>query len=205
MKTTTHARGAALGVLLLAALGMPSQSATAADKPAGGAHAVVQAMDKAMTPGEGQKRLEPMIGTFDVTVLVWPAPGKPPLEYKGGAVNTWVLGGRYVQTMLSTVMDGEVFDGIGYYGYDNVSKTYQASWMDNGSTAISWYRGTLDKAARSAVLNSVQSATGDGKPLALALRVSIAEGGDHVTQMWGAPAGGRAFKLMELRSTRTKK
>ena len=66
-------------------------------------------------------------------------------------------------------------------------------------------RGTLDKAGRSAVLNSVQATSGDGKPLALELRVSIADGGDHVTQMWGAPAGGKAFKLLELRSVRTTK
>jgi hypothetical protein len=204
MKTTFPARSALFGALLLAATAMPWLEAAAADKPARAA-AAGQALDKAMTPGEGQKRLEPMIGSFDVTVLVWPARGKPPLEYKGSAVNTWVLGGRYVQTMLSTVMDGEAFDGIGYYGYDNTTKTYQASWMDNGSTAIGWYRGTLDKAGRSAVLNSVQATSGDGKPLALELRVSIADGGDHVTQMWGAPAGGKAFKLMELRSVRTKK
>jgi Protein of unknown function (DUF1579) len=204
MKSTNHARTAVASALLLAALGMPWHEAAAADKPAR-AHAAVQAMDKAMTPGEGQKRLEPMIGSFDVTVLVWTAPGNPPLEYKGSAVNTWVLGGRYVQTMLSTVMDGEAFDGIGYYGYDNTTKAYQASWMDSGSTAIAWYRGTLDKAGRSAVLNSVQATSADGKPLALELRVNIADGGDHVTQMWGSPAGGKAFKLMELRSVRTKK
>ena len=37
------------------------------------------------------------------------------------------------------------------------------------------------------------------------MRVSIAEGGDHVTQLWGAPRGGKAFKFMELRSVRAKK
>ena len=204
MKITFPARSALLGALLLAATAMPWLDAAAADKPARAA-AAGQALDKAMTPGEGQKRLEPMIGTFDVTVLVWTDPLKPPLEYKGSAVNTWVLGGRYVQTTLSTVMDGEAFDGIGYYGYDNTTKTYQASWMDNGSTAISWYRGTLDKAGRSALLKSVQATSDAGKPLEFELRMSIAESGDHVTQLWGAPTGSKAFKMMELRSVRAKK
>lgn len=204
MKLPSHAKATLLSALLLAAGAMPWHDADAADKMARAA-AAVQALDHAMTPGEAQKRLEPMIGTFAVTVLVWPSPGKPPLEYKGGAVNTWVLGGRYVQTMLAAVMDGEAFDGIGYYGFDNATKTYQASWMDNGSTAIAWYRGAMDKAGRSAALKSVQATSDNGKPLEIELRVSIAEGGDHVTQMWGAPTGGRAFKMMELRSVRTKK
>lgn len=203
MKITSRSCMALLSTALLLGA-VPWQHATAADKAAR-TNAAVQALDNAMTPGEGQKRLDSMIGSFDVTVLVWTDPAKAPLEYKGSAVNTWTLGGRYVQTMMAAVMDGDKFDGIGYYGYDNATRSYQASWMDTGSTAISWYRGKMDKSGRSAVLKSVQASSSSGTPLALELRVSIAEGGDHVTQLWGAPNGGKAFKLMELRSVRTKK
>lgn len=204
MKIPCHPRAALLGTLLVLAAALPWHDAAAADKGSR-ASAALQALDAAMTPGEAQKRLDPMIGTFDVTVLVWTDPAKPPLEYQGSAVNTWVLGGRYVQTMLSTVMDGEPFDGIGYYGFDNASKTYQAAWMDNGSTAISMYRGTMDKSGRTAVLKSSLTAAVGGKPVPVQMRVSIAEGGDHVTQLWGAPRGGKVFKFMELRSVRVKK
>jgi hypothetical protein len=204
MTTPFHPRTAVLSALLALSAALPWHDAVAAD-PAARASAALQALDNAMTPGAGQKRLESMIGNFDVTVLVWTGPSKPPLEYRGSAVNTWTLGGRYVQTMLSAVMDGDTFDGIGYYGFDNASKTYQASWMDNGSTAIGWYRGKLDKSGRSAVLKSVQATSAGGKPLEFELRVSIAESGDHVTQLWGAPTGGKAFKMMELRSMRAKK
>ncbi len=102
-------------------------------------------------------------------------------------------------------MDGEPFEGIGYYGFDNTTKTYEAAWMDNGSTAISLYRGMMDKAGRSAVLKSCEATAAGSKPVEIEMRVSIAEGGDHVTQLWGAPRGGKAFKMMELRSVRTKK
>lgn len=203
MKFTCHPRTALLSTLLLVAAALPWHDAAAADKRSH-ASATLQALDAAMAPGEGQKRLEPMIGTFDVTVRVWTDPAKPPLEYEGSAVNTWVLGGRYVQTMLSTVMDGEPFDGIGYYGFDNVSKSYQAAWMDNGSTAIGWYRGHMDKSGRRAVLESKVIAAVGSKPTEVEMRVSIAEGGDHVTELWGAPGGGKPFKFMELRSVRAK-
>ena len=204
MKTPSAARAWLLSALLALAGGVLSMPAAAADAP--GKHSPgAKALDKAMSPGEGQKRLEPMIGSFDVTVLVWLDPGKPPLEYKGSSVNNWTLGGRYVQTMLVTAMDGEPFEGIGYYGFDNTSKTYEAAWMDNGSTAISLYRGVMDKAGRTAVLNSTEATAAGSKPVKVQMRVSIAEGGDHVTQLWGAPTGGKAFKMMELRSVRSKK
>ena len=202
MKTTFPARSALFGALLLAATTLTGLDAVAADKPA---RVAGQALDNAMTPGAGQKLLEPMIGSFDVTMLVWTAPSKPPLEYKGSSVNAWVLDGRYVQTHLAAVLDGEAFDGIGFYGFDNATQTYQASWMDTGSTGIGWYRGTLDKSGRSALLKSVQATSAAGKPVELELRMSIAESGDHVTQLWGAPSGGKAFKMMELRSVRAKK
>ncbi len=199
---------AARPVLLAALVGLAgsvlSLPTAAADAPAKDSSRA-KALDKAMTPGEGQQRLEPMIGSFDVTVLVWLDAKKPPLEYKGSSVNSWTLGGRYVQTMLVTAMDGEPFEGIGYYGFDNTSKSYQAVWMDNGSTGISLYRGTMDKSGRTAVLNSLEAAAVGAKPVQVEMRVSIAEGGDHVTQLWGAPRGGKAFKMMELRSVRAKK
>lgn len=204
MRITVHARTVALVALVGlggALLGSPAAAADTASK----ANTTLQALDAAMSPSEGQKRLDPMIGTFDVTVLVWLDPAKPPLEYKGSSVATWVLGGRYVQNMLSTVMGGDTFEGIGYYGYDNTTKTYQASWMDNGSTAISWYRGTMDKSGRTAVLKSSLAAAAGGKTTTMEMRVSIAESGDHVTQLWGAPRGGTPFKMMELRSVRAKK
>jgi hypothetical protein len=200
---------AARTFLLTASIGLAgsvlSLPTAAADAP-GKDSAKAKALQEAMTPGEGQKRLEPMIGTFDVTLLVWLNPNKPPLEYKGGAVNSWALGGRYVQTMLVTAMDdGQPFEGIGYYGFDNTSKMYEAAWMDNGSTAISLYRGVMDKSGRSAVLSSREATVAGAKPMQVEMRVSIAESGDHVTQLWGAPQGGKAFKLMELRSVRAKK
>jgi hypothetical protein len=203
MKFTYRIRTALLSAALLAGA-VPWHGASAADK-APRASAALQALDSAMTPGEGQKRLDPMIGNFDVTLLVWTDPAKPPLEYKGSAVNTWTLGGRYVQTMLATVMDGEPFDGIGYYGFDNATQTYQAAWMDNGSTAISWYHGRMDKSGRSALLKSSAIPAVGSKPVEVEMRVSIAQGGDHVTQLWGAPRGGKAFMFMELRSVRAKK
>ena len=84
--------------------------------------AIVKAMDNAMEPGDGQKRLDFLVGTFDVKVLIWIEPSQPPIESTATAVASWVLGHRYVQQMLSGFVMGEAWNGIGYAGYDNVAR-----------------------------------------------------------------------------------
>ena len=130
------------------------------------AAAVAQALEMAMTPGPGQARLEPMVGTFNVKIRSWVAPNKPPVESTAVSVSVWVLGHRYIQSMLSGYVLNEPFDGIGYTAYDNVSKTYQTAWMDSGSTGMTWYRGGFDGATkvRQDEGHSAQRADGQADP-----------------------------------------
>src|SRR5271167_3571065 len=130
-----------------------SASAQAAITPAD-SKAIVKAMDAAMEPGEGQKKLEFLVGTFDVKVLIWIEPSKPPIESTATSVATWVLGHRYVQQMLSGFVMGEPWHGIGYAGYDNLAKTYVACYMDTGSTGMEWYTGAMDPDGKVATLTS---------------------------------------------------
>jgi Protein of unknown function (DUF1579) len=168
------------------------------------AAAVAHALELAMTPGPGQARLEPMVGTFNVKIRSWFAPNKPPVESTAVSVSVWVLGHRYIQSMLSGYVLNEPFDGIGYTAYDNVSKTYQTAWMDSGSTGMTWYRGGFDGASKSARMKATVTSALTGKPTPLELRLSIAENGDHMTELWGQGDGSTMFKMMELRYTRAK-
>jgi hypothetical protein len=106
--------------------------------------------------------------------------------------------------MLSGYVLNEPFDGIGYTAYDNVSKTYQTAWMDSGSTGMTWYHGGFDGATKSARMKATVPNALTGKPTPLELRLSIAENGDHMTELWGQGEGSAMFKMMELRYTRAK-
>ena len=166
--------------------------------------AIVKAMDLAMDPGEGQKRLEPLVGTFDVKILDWLDPSKPPIESKGVAVHTWVLGHRYVQTMLSAFVLGEPFNAIGYAGYDNIQKKYVASYMDSGSTGMEWYTGAMDPDGKSGKMTATIYDAITLKPVKLEMRVSFTPDGDHVTELWQPDASGKMIKVIELHYTRRK-
>lgn len=175
----------------------------AAPSRMGGA-ALAQVLANAMTPGEGQAKLEPMIGTFDVKIRTWIDPSKPPVESLAICINTWVLGQRYIHSTLSGFIAGEPFDGLGYVAYDNVAKVYQTAWMDTGSTAMVWYRGGFDASGKSATLKATVSDPIAAKPVPVELRLSIADNGDHMSEIWGRGLGTKLFKMMELRYTRSK-
>jgi hypothetical protein len=194
-----------LGVAATAmALAIPVFAQGAGRAPAATATTIADALDSAMTPGAAQQRLEPMIGTFDVRVLTWIDPSKPPVESRASAVSVWVLGKRYVQTMLVGGPAADTFNGIGYIGYDNLARHYQVAWMDDGSTAITMYTGGFAADGKSATLKASIANSVTGKPVPLEMRMRLGADGGHVTQLWGPGLGAKMFKMMELQYTRSK-
>ncbi len=180
-----------------------SASAQAAITPAD-SKAIVKAMDAAMEPGDGQKRLDFMVGTFDVKVKVWIEPSQPPVESTGTAVATWVLGHRYIQQMVSGFIMGEAWSGIGYAGYDNVQGQYVACYMDSGSTGMEWYTGNMDPDGKSAKLTATIYDAITLKPTKLEMRLTMSPDGNHVTELWQADTSGKMFESMELTYIRKK-
>ena len=189
-----------LAATLGPALPVAAQSASKAENQA----SMAKALESAMTPGEGQKRLNPLIGTFNVAIKIWVTPEGPPIESTAASVNTWVLGGRFVQMMLNGDAPNAPFSGTGHIAYDNVTKNYQAAWMDTGSTAITLYTGKLDASGKSALLKGSIPNAVTGKPSPVELRMTIEPDGSHLTQLWGQGKGAKMVKLMELQYTKVK-
>jgi hypothetical protein len=142
--------------------------------------AMAKALEMAMTPGEGQKRLAPMVGTFDVKIRTWVTPSSAPVESTASMVSTWVLDGRYVQSMLVGQVGAVPFSGIGYIGYDNTAKMYQTAWMDNGSTGMFWYTGNFDASGKAATMKATIPNPLTTRPSPVELRLSREIGRAHV-------------------------
>jgi len=191
-------------LVLAAALAIPlTAGANAQDKKkAADEKAAMEAWQKAMTPGDGQKKLEPLVGTFDAKVRMWMDPSKPPDDSVGTTVNSWVLGDRFVQTKYEGVFLGEAFTGVGYTGYDNVMKKYEGTWMDTGSTAIMTSVGTIDSAGKVITMKATTSDPATGKVTTSDEKITIADNDHHSIEMWGKTPDGKAFKMMEIQYTR---
>ncbi len=166
--------------------------------------ATVAAMENAMTPGEGQKKLDFLIGTYDVKIRTWVDPSKPPIESAATSVATWVLGKRYVQQMLAGYVMGEPWSGIGYVGFDNTTKKYVMTYMDSDSTGMEWYTGTMDAAGKNAKMTGTTHDDVTGKLQSVELRLSVTANGDHVTEVWQGDPNGKLARVMELQYVRKK-
>jgi hypothetical protein len=192
--------------ILLAAISFAQDKP--ADKPKAGAppkmdeKAAMEAMQKAATPGEAHKKLEPLVGTFEATVKSYMDPSKPPEESKGTSVNGWVLGNRFIEQKYDGTFMGQPFSGIGYTGYDNVTKRYVGTWMDTMSTGVMISKGTMTGKTMKA--SSSMSDPMTGKVTNMTTTFTIADDDHHKMEMWGPGPDGKNYKMMEIDYTRKK-
>jgi hypothetical protein len=156
------------------------------------------------TPGEAHKKLEPIVGTFDVKTTSWMAPGKPPEESTGTSENKWILGNRYVEQTVSGTMMGQTFSGVGFTGYDNYKKKYVGTWMDTMGTMIMMSTGTMDASGKKLTSWSVMDDVVAKKPAKIKSLLTILDNDHHKFEMWGPGPDGKTLKVLEINYTRTK-
>jgi hypothetical protein len=164
--------------------------------------AMMDAMMKAMMPGDAHKLLEHMVGTFDVKVTAWMMPGQPPMDSNGTAVNTWILGGRFVQQKFSGQFMGQPFEGVGYTGYDNVKKTYWSSWMDNMGTGVMNSIGGTTDGGKTWKFMTTMADPMTGKEGPVEERLTVADHDHHSFEMWSPGPDGKMMKTMALAYSR---
>lgn len=192
------------GAALLVVCASASLAQEPKKAPSAEEKAQMEAMMKAATPGDMHKKLSPMVGTFDVKVTMWNMPGQPPTDSSGTAVDTWVLGGRFVEERFTGNFMGMPFTGIGYTGYDNVRKEYVGTWMDNFGTQMMVSSGNVGADGKTYNFTSSMSDPMSGKTMPVQEKVTVTDDDHHVMEMWGPGPDGKMFKMMEITYTRKK-
>ena len=97
------------------------------------------------TPGEHHEHLAMLAGDYTYKAKAWMAPGQPPMEWEGERSAKMILGGRYLQEMVSGSMMGQPFEGIGMLAYDNMNERYVHTWYDNLATGVTTSYGACSK------------------------------------------------------------
>jgi len=166
--------------------------------------AEMDAMMKAGTPGDAHKKLSSMVGTWDAAVKMYPMkPGAPVQQSTATSESKWVLGGRWVQEMVTGSMMGMPFYGIGYTGYDNIKKVYTGTWMDSMSTSTMLATGNMSN-DKTWEFTSMMDDPMTGKSMQIKQKVTMVDDDHHVMEMWGPMPDGKMMKMMEITYTRRK-
>jgi hypothetical protein len=110
--------------------------------------------EKYSLPGPNHKKLDPYIGTWEVTTKMWmEGPDRPPSESKSTVWCRPIFGGRFIESKSQGTMSmeykGEVVqiptESTGYIGYDSFKEKYVSVWLHSGGTGIYAAEGTVDE------------------------------------------------------------
>jgi hypothetical protein len=163
--------------------------------------AMMEAWQKASTPSEGHRRLEPMAGSFRAKTTFQMDPKDPPQVSDGSSENRWVLGGRYLQQVYKGSSMGMPFEGIGFTGYDNVQKKYVGTWMDSFGTGL-MNSISVGKPSDGAMDFESSCFQPGGQEQKFWCKVRVQDRDHHTYEMWCKAPNGKKFRTMMVEYTR---
>jgi hypothetical protein len=186
---------------LLLVLAASAPAALAGDEKAAGQPqydpaAAQAAMMAAMQPGEHHEHMKKLLGTYNFTLKMWMDPSAPPTESTGKRTSEMLLGGRYLEEKYTGTFMGMPFEGIGLMGYDNVTKQYVGTWIDNMGTGIMTSHGQCDKSGWTMVGESSDPMT--GKTWTSRSVVKCIDDNTFTMEMYAPGPDGKEFKMMEM-------
>ncbi|MEO7252070.1 MAG: DUF1579 family protein [Arenimonas sp.] len=174
---------------------------TAPPKMTAQQQAMMQAYQKAGTPGAAHAAMAAMQGNYDLAITSWEAPGQPPVTEKGTATRKMMLDGRVMTEDMHSSMHGQPFSGHGMQGYDNVSGKHWSTWNDSMSTGVMVSEGSCDAKGACTFTGSWNDPIKKGKTAAR-MTTRWTNPRTEIFEMFGPGADGKEMKMMEITYTR---
>lgn len=158
----------------------------------------------AAQPGKMHEYLTEGAGTWLGKSTMWMAPGTDPMTGESVMKVTPMMDGRFVRAEMEGEMPGMgAYTGMGIYGYDNVSKEFVATWVDNQGTGIANGTGKLSEDGKTLTWKIGYNCPVTGKPTVLREIEKITGKNSKTLEMYGAdPKSGKEFKMMVIELTR---
>jgi Protein of unknown function (DUF1579) len=167
---------------------------------------MMEMMMKLAQPGEHHKRLDGFAGKWKTSGKAWMDPGQPPTDFTGTTESTWLLGGRYLQSVHRGAFFGMPFEGRGIDGYDNATNEYFTTWMDNMGTGVMVFRGKCDDPCKVLTETSENFDAMAGKVTKTKMVTTSIDPDAYRFEMYMVGGGpeGKDLKVMELTAKREK-
>ncbi|MBS1493532.1 MAG: DUF1579 domain-containing protein [Bacteroidetes bacterium] len=154
-----------------------------------------------MTPGEQHTAMAKSVGDWKYTSKMWMDPAQPPTTMDGTAKFETVYGGRYLQAKITGTMMGMPFEGTSLTGYNNATKKYFNTWIDNMGTGVMVTEGTSDASGLITLTGSMFDPT-TGKNCTMRETWKMDNANKMTMEMYSTPEGGTEKKDMEIVYTR---
>jgi hypothetical protein len=164
----------------------------------------LQACMAAGVPGEMHKKLAKDVGTWKGKQTMWMGPGSQPATSDCTSTVTPMMDGRFVKVDFSGEIPGMgPYNGMGIVGYDNVSKKFQATWLDNHSTGMSMGTGELSADGKTLTIEYNFTCPVTKKPATMRQVETYTSPTSKTMEMFGAdPKSGKEYKMMKIEMTK---
>jgi len=181
------------------AFGADKKAAPAVDKKAAEQQKMMAEMEKLAAPGAEHKWLTDGIGTWSTASKMYMDPSKPPMESVGTEEVKAILGGRFVESHLTSQVFGKPFEGFGTAGYDNTKKKFVMTWIDSMGTQVIYCEGTGDQKQR-VYVGEETAPNGQKHPFRWVIKTESKD--KRSMEMYGPGMDGKEMKQMEVTYTR---
>lgn len=166
-------------------------------------------------PGPNHKKLDPLVGTWKLTLKSWyGGPGSEPTVTQGTATTKWALDGHFILEEVKSEVampgaDGKMvrmpFAGMSLLGYDNFRNVYTGVWADSMGTQLLTYVGSASPDGKVFTYYGQMDEPMLGVVGRVVRYVTRVVGDDkHVFEMYDLHAG-ENYKVMEITYERSEK
>lgn len=159
--------------------------------------AMMKAWTDYMTPGKEHKELGTSVGNWKASLKMWMDPTQAPTEMESRVSNEMILGGRYLVSKYKGEMMGMPFEGISTLGFDNATKKYVSSWIDNMGTGLMYMEGMWNDAVKGIEFKGMGVDPVSGKEVPMRQVFMIKDDKTQVMEMYDSKTG-KELKTMEI-------
>jgi hypothetical protein len=162
--------------------------------------AIAKAWTDYATPSKAHEMLAKDTGTWDAEMTFWMPDSPEPQKAKSVATYKMILDGKYQEGTFKGEMFGMSFEGRGMTAYDNASKEFITTWIDNMGTGMLVSHGQYDEASKSITFrgNMVDPVTGKEKKVKEV--ITFMDDKNQKMEMFEVNSDGTEFKNMEILS-----
>lgn len=156
-------------------------------------------------PGPHHRVLDSIVGTWEGKGTAWDSADSQPLGITATIERHWVLGGRYLREAVEIrTAGGEVFEALGFIGFNNEAAQYELLTIDNGSTAMLLETGKFNPDTQIMSIRGSSRDPATGFVLDRRVEMDLSQEGRISVVVYITNEEGREYKALEGSVSRRK-
>ena len=159
--------------------------------------AEMKAWEAYMTPGDAHKMMADETGSWNNEMTFWHNENSKPEKATSTSEVKMILGGRYQETNYKGMMMGMPFEGRGTLAYDNNTKEYTSTWIDNMGTGMMVMKGKMGSDGKTLELTGKMVDPARNKEIECRETYTIVDNNTRKMEMF-CDKNGKEHKNMEI-------